>query len=75
MMGVTRRDPLLFELGNLRRSMDRALEEMVLRSPQRSLPPMSAPNVHPKAVDVTVHEDILAPRGDTNHEEEHKERT
>lgn len=32
------------------------------------------PNIDPKAVEITVHEDILTLKGETKHEEEHKER-
>jgi HSP20 family protein len=32
------------------------------------------PNTDPKAVDITVNEDIFTLKGDTKHEEEHKER-
>jgi len=32
------------------------------------------PNVDPKVVDITVNEDVLTLKGETKHEEEHKER-
>lgn len=82
-MGVTGRNPLPFELKNLRWSMDRAFEEMLLRSPRGSVSLISATKWKPptevfetpnEAVG-TVHEDILAPGGETKHEKEGKERT
>jgi len=32
------------------------------------------PNIDPKAIDITVNEDIFTLKGETKHEEEHKER-
>lgn len=96
-MGIMRWDPFLFEMGDLRRSVDRMFDEMLLRNPRRPVaevtpkkwePPIEMfetptevivrvelPNVDPKAVDITVHEDMLTLKGETKHEEQHKERT
>jgi HSP20 family protein len=95
-MSVTRWDPFLFEMGDLRRSMDRMFDEMLLRNPRRPVSPVIPKkwepliemfetatevivraellNVDPKAVEITVNEDILTLKGETKHEAEHKER-
>jgi HSP20 family protein len=95
-MSVTRCDPFLFEIGDLRKTMEQMFDEMLLRNPRRPMlavipkkwePPIEMfetatevivraelPNIDPKAVDITVNENIFTLKGETKHEEEHKER-